>query len=332
MKTVSIAALATAALLAPLQAQAACKLATAEVPVTMQGLRPLVSVKISGKPVKLVLDSGAFASFLTGGFAAQAKLQPYTAPKMGSLVPSAANTVTSGVRGDQELTGIVIAPTFEVGGSTFPNVKFLTTGANVGADAVGLIGQNLLHTADDEYDFKNGVLRLVQPQGCETTELAYWVKPGMTYSMVPLETEGHYNGHTIAEITVNGEKLRAWFDTGADTSFITAHAAAKVGVHTTDTGVKRAGDSHGLDGAVKTWVATFASVKIGDEEIKNAKLAIGESNAEDFDVLIGADFFLAHHVYVANSQKKLYFSYDGGPVFRSAAPAETASSGDGKGR
>jgi tetratricopeptide (TPR) repeat protein len=32
-------------------------------------------------------------------------------------------------------------------------------------------------------------------------------------------------------------------------------------------------------------------------------------------MLIGADFFLSHHVYVANGQHKMYFSYNGGPVF-----------------
>jgi tetratricopeptide (TPR) repeat protein len=32
-------------------------------------------------------------------------------------------------------------------------------------------------------------------------------------------------------------------------------------------------------------------------------------------MLIGADFFLSHRIYVANSQHKLYFTYNGGPVF-----------------
>jgi clan AA aspartic protease (TIGR02281 family) len=172
------------------------------------------------------------------------------------------------------------------------------------------------------------MLRLIRPQDCATTQLAYWATPGMTYSVVPLQSEGHNTGHTIVTIAVNGQPMRAYLDTGADTSFITAHAAAKAGVKTSDEGVKRAGDSHGLDGDIKTWVATFGSVKIGDEEIKNAKLAIGESVSNDFEVLLGADFFMAHHVYVANSQGKLYFTYSGGPVFRTSAPQAAAASGD----
>jgi predicted aspartyl protease len=150
----------------------------------------------------------------------------------------------------------------------------------------------------------------------------------MSYSVLPLETAGRNNGgeHTLAMISINGQPMRAFFDTGANTSFITEHAAAKAGVKTTDPGVTQIGQSQGVDGQLKTWVASFASIKIGDEEIKNGKLAIGESVANDFDVLIGADFFMAHHVYVANSQGKLYFTYSGGPVFRTSAPSQTAAS------
>jgi len=32
-------------------------------------------------------------------------------------------------------------------------------------------------------------------------------------------------------------------------------------------------------------------------------------------MLLGSDFFVSHHVFVANSQHKLYVTYNGGPVF-----------------
>jgi tetratricopeptide (TPR) repeat protein len=44
-------------------------------------------------------------------------------------------------------------------------------------------------------------------------------------------------------------------------------------------------------------------------------------------MLIGADFFLSHRIYVASSQHRLYFTYNGGPVFNlkaSQAPPTTA--------
>jgi tetratricopeptide (TPR) repeat protein len=32
-------------------------------------------------------------------------------------------------------------------------------------------------------------------------------------------------------------------------------------------------------------------------------------------MLLGSDFFVSHHIFVANSQRKLYLTYNGGPVF-----------------
>jgi predicted aspartyl protease len=317
------AAAALAALLAPLQAQAGCKLATVNVPVTMRGLRPLVTAKVSGQDVKFVLDSGAFFSSLDGHLAAELKLKPVTLDPIGSHLGLAAGVPISGVGGHEVMTGVVTAAHFQFAGASFNGVQFLTTPAL--GDASGFLGQNLLHQVDDEYDFKNGALRLIQPDGCEDSNLAYWAKPGDTYSEVALEPTNREAPHTVALIEINGQKLRAYFDTGADTSFITARAAARAGVRTSDPGVVPVHDTHGLDrDDIKTWVGRFADIKIGSEEIKNTKLSIGQTEADDFDVLIGADFFLAHHVYVANSQGKIYFTYAGGPVFRTDAEPAAA--------
>ncbi len=84
-------------------------------------------------------------------------------------------------------------------------------------------------------------------------------------------------------------------------------------------GVVAGGESWGIGSrTVKTWIAPFQSFKIGDEEVRNTKLRIGELGLPYTDMLIGADFFLSHRIYVASSQNKLYFTYNGGPVFNLA--------------
>jgi tetratricopeptide (TPR) repeat protein len=60
---------------------------------------------------------------------------------------------------------------------------------------------------------------------------------------------------------------------------------------------------------------------LGDEEIRNTRLRIGDPGI-DTDMLIGADFFLSHRIYVASKQHKLFFTYNGGAVFNlKASPA-----------
>src|SRR5581483_8091857 len=112
---------------------------------------------------------------------------------------------------------------------------------------------------------------------------------------------------------------RVQFDTGAATSLVGLRAAASAGKKPGDPGVEPAGYSTGIGRkAVQTWIATFPVLKIGDEEIHNARLRFGDLGP--FDMLLGDDFFLSHRVYVANSQHKLYFTYNGGPVFALNGP------------
>ena len=312
-------------LAAPFAARAACTMKTTTVPVEMQGMRPMVTAKINGQPVKLLVDSGAFYNGLDAKFAAEQKLRPVGVEALGSHFTSAAKVNTSGIGGADLSSTLVKVPEFEFVGAKFNNVPFLTL--NLGRVS-GNLGQNFLHLMDNEYDLKNGVMRLARPEGCGSSALAYWGAPGAAFSALALDsTSEGAESHTMATITINGVNMRALFDTGSTTTFITERAAARAGVKTSDPGVTPGGLSIGIDRTdIKTWLGRFASVKIGDEEIKNGLLRIGETDAKYFDILIGADFFMAHHVYVANSQNQIYFTYNGGPVFNVRSSAAAAQS------
>jgi len=79
----------------------------------------------------------------------------------------------------------------------------------------------------------------------------------------------------------------------------------------------------------KSYIASFASFKIGDsEEIKNAKLRIADIGLDNADMLLGADFFVSHRVFVANKEHVLFLTYNGGPVF-DLSQKRTASSEGG---
>jgi tetratricopeptide (TPR) repeat protein len=316
-------------------AQAAgCKLgAIAELPVTMVDLQPLVSAKVNGADVQFLADTGAFYSFLTPGSAAQLKL-PLSMGPFGLYV--------TGVGGTADVS-IAKIKTLTLAGRDIPGVVFLVGGSEVGGAAAGVLGQNVLGLADGEYDLANGVIRLMKPDNCGAAVLAYWVKQDTPYSVVPIihtDVNWRFSNVTpspVATAYLNGAPIRVVFDTGAATSLLSIDAAARAGVKTDSPGVVRAGYSSGVGRrTTETWIAPFASFKIGDEEIKNTRLRIGRLGLDTTDMLLGADFFLSHHVYVANSQRKIYFTYNGGPVFNlastpapptepSAPPASTGS-------
>jgi tetratricopeptide (TPR) repeat protein/predicted aspartyl protease len=306
--------------LAPAAAFAAgdCKLGIlVQLPVTMQGLEPLVPVKINGSDAMFVADSGAFFSMMTPAAAAEFKLKLRAAPF---------NLTVKGVGGAIE-TQVTSVDHVTLGGFTFSKPwDFLVGGSEIGA--AGILGQNILKMADVEYDLANGVIRLMRPEGsCRSTNFAYWVKDEQAYSIMEIDWATQTSLHITGVAYLNDAKISVMFDTGASTSILTLHAAARAGIKTDSPGVVAAGTTYGIgQRTVKTWVGPFQSFKIGDEEIRNTRLRIGDLGIPDVDMLIGADFFLSHRVYVASKQRKLYFSYNGGPVFNlSTSPNSTGT-------
>ena len=277
-----------------------------ELPITMNSLRPTIPVKINNRDAKFVLDSGAFYSMMSSATAAEYNLKLTRAPFGFRIM---------GIGGSAEAK-IATVKEFTIVGITIKNVEFLVGGSEVAAYE-GLLGQNLLEKFDVEYDLATGAIRLFRTEGCEHALLAYWLKPGQDYSSMHIDAIDPANPHTIGVAYVNGQNIRVAFDTGAFTSLLSTKAAARAGIKPDSEGVIEAGDSGGLGrGRVKTYIARFASFKIGDsEEIKNARLRIADMDLGFADMLLGADFFVSHRIFVANREHKLFLSYNGGPVF-----------------
>lgn len=289
----------------PAPALAKCEVSQiVELKVTMAGTKPMTDARINGKDVQFIVDSGAFYSTISPGSAAELGLKLGDAPPGFQL---------RGIGGTNNAS-VATVKEFILAGVPLHNIQFIVGGSEVGRGA-GLLGQNVLGLADVEYDMAHGAIRLMHPKDCGKTNLAYWAA-GKPVSVVETVPRSPQQTHTIGTILINGVKIRAVFDTGAGGSLLSLEGAARAGIKPDSPGVVAAGFSRGLGRkTVQTWIAPFASVKIGDEEIRRTKLRIGAIDLNDADMLIGADFFLSHRVYVANGERKLFFTYDGGPVF-----------------
>jgi len=295
-------------------AMAACSLSTQPISVTFDGgERPIVTAKVNGRPGRFLVDSSSAVNQISGKYAASQKMAE---SKVGSAT-------------------IAVAPKFEFAGVSLTNVQFAVSDQL--GDIDGIIGQTFLHQADVEYELGRpslpgapaapstggrassspppsfgpavGTVKLAKAVGCEGSNMAYWAKDGDVFYEAALTPLANGAPFTEIEVVVNGVKMRGLFATGKAYTTITEKAAAKAGVKTTDAGVTALGG----DGPAKSWKAAFNSVVIGNEEIKNEPLEIDQANDDFYDVLIGADFFSSHHLYVANSQQKIYFTRTGGP-------------------
>ncbi len=216
---------------------------------------------------------------------------------------------------------------FTLAGVPIPGLEFLVGGSENGDETVGLLGQNVLGFADVEYDLANGVIRLFDAKGCAGKSLAYW-DTTRRYSDMAIVAPTPEAPHTRADVFVNGVKLRAMFDTGAGDSTLTVAGSRRAGIDLRGPKVVSGGLIGGIGrGQAQSWIVPVQSFKVGQEEIQHTRLRVADTRLfEDAEMLVGADFFLSHRVYVSKDQRKLYFTYNGGPVFNLEADPAAASS------
>ena len=299
----------------------------AELPVLMVGGQPTLEVTINGKPARMLIDTGSDATLLFRRGAAQLglALRPVTGVKF------------YGVGGSDSAMSARLT-SLQLGNLVADNFDVFVIGREDMGPVQGVLGARFLTQSDVEFDFPDGKLRFFRPKNCVGDQVVYWGTAYAVASMAPAVDEGLY-----VHVALDGEGLVAQMDTGAGVSMMTPGAAAKVGVTPKSEGVSADGLSRGIGPEqVQTFVGVFPTFAFGDETIKNAKLRIADMFRAAREVplnsriaapvvdeplmLLGADFFQSHRVYVARGQRKVYVSYVGGPVFQtrttSAAPVD----------
>ncbi|HTX05887.1 MAG TPA: aspartyl protease family protein [Steroidobacteraceae bacterium] len=299
-----------------------CKLTlTPPLAVKMESLRPVISTEINGVDARFMVDTGSFFDFISPAAVAQFNLPLSYAPSYAYV---------SGV-GGSFVPKVATAKTFTVAGVTAHDAQFLVGDNDLQGGIAGLLGQNLFRIMDVEFDFADGVLRFARPQHCGDEELAYWATT-QPIGVVDLHWTSQRQPHLIGNASVNGHEIEVLFDTGSARTVLSLRAAKRAGITPESPGVMPAGVTSGLGrNLVRVWSAPVEKFEIGGEAIEHTRVLIGDIGLPPelgADMLLGSDFFLAHHVYVAYSQNKLYFTYNGGPVFalnaRQPAPPAAA--------
>ncbi len=310
--------IAAAAAWLPAMARAeGCKLAKyGTLPVEMKGPRATTQVKINGQDTRFILDTGAFFNTMPRATAEALALKREAAP-LGLYV--------TGIGGSTSVD-LARVKDFGILGITLHDITFLVGGSDPGA---GLLGANLLNFTDAEADLAHGQYSLFKPTGCGKAALAYWAKDG-NYQVAELITgESRLDRTPALYVTVNGQRVKAALDTGATTTLITRRAAERAGIDLNAPDVKASYATHGIGTkSYRSWTARVAAYSIGTETIQHAQMQVMDgdigSAAGAPEMLLGVDFFLAHRLFIANSQRKLYFTYNGGRVF-SLSDAPTGS-------
>jgi predicted aspartyl protease len=297
----------------------------ADWPVRLERGQLIVDGAINGQKIGVMLDTGS-----------QRSLVPRSAAqRLGLARQEARGYRMFGVGGETHVETANVDE-FSIGSFTRKNWQVLIAGErDFGAAAAFVLGEDFFSQADIEFDLRHGAVRVFQPKDCGGVPLAYWATEGA--SEVTIEPVFDAQPQIILTVQINGQPVRALLDSGAGTSVLNKSDAARLGVTPGSQGVTAHGSSGGLGAkSVDFWIGPFQSVTIGNETIKDtnigfadlwrgtAPVPIGSRLPETAGwtpaMVLGADFLNAHRVLVAHSQRKVYFTYEGGPVFQLTGP------------
>ncbi len=264
---------------------------------------------INGQKVGIMLDTGAMRTMI---------FRP-VAERLGLMMRPLRNAYVSGFGGFSSIESAPVGE-FRIGESTRRNWHMMVAGEHDPGDGIGvLLGEDFFQNVDVEFDLANRAVRLFQPRNCNGTSLAYWTTgPAQQIQMEWLDPD---RPRIVVPVRVNGLPIAALLDTGATSSILHKNIAARLGVRPDTPGVVAGGTFLGVgEKSSDVWVGPFESFEIGDEAIKTTSIPFGDTLA-DTQMVLGMDFLLAHRLLVSHSQRKIYFTYAGGPVFqRSGAP------------
>ena len=305
-----------------------CKMVQiADWPVRLERGHLIVDGAINGQKIGILVDTGATRSLI---------LRSAT-ERLGLTRRQARGYRMVGVGGEAYVEAADVDE-FKIGQVTRKNWRVLVAGErDFGRDIAFVLGEDFLYQVDVEFDLAHGAVRLFQPKDCEGVSLAYWA----TEDAREVDIEAIYEAQPqiVLTIQINGQPVRAQLDSGAGTSVLDKSEAARLGVTPDSPGVIAGGKGGGLGSQpVDYWTGPFESVVIGNETIKDTNIRFADvwKDAKytpigshlprrvglTLSMLLGADFLRAHRVLVAHSQRKIYFTYAGGPVFQLKGASE----------
>lgn len=302
-----------------------CKLVQIEEwPIRLVHNKLLIDGAVNGQKIGVQLDTGAWATLIFRSAAVRLNLD---------LRRTHAEAV--GVGGETDIDTAWIDEV-KIGQVTKKGWQMMVAGEHdFGDDVAVLLGEDFFDQVDVEFDLAHRVIRLFEPRDCDGASLAYWATDGA--SEVAIEPVDDAHPRIVLTVDINGQPVRAQLDSGAGISMLDKSVAARVGVTPETPGVVPFGTTMGLgQKSVDLWIGRFQTFAIGDEIIRNTMIPFG-GVLKDWrrfaasrgglvgqvpSMFLGVDFLHAHRVLVSHSQRKMYFTYSGGPVFQRVAPSK----------
>ncbi len=275
----------------------ACRVrVVAEMPVQMEGGRPLAEGRIDGHPVRFLVDTGASTSAL------------YTSvlPALGLIAYEQESSRLYETRRTRP-TMMSFVEQLGVGSFRVRGFRFHLLESDAAQQGVvGRLGSDFFSRYDAEFDFAHKAIRFLAAEDCLGEEVMYW---GGAFSTLPLLATNPDDHGLFVSAKVNGGPAIAELASGVARSVFSVSTARSFGADP-DRGRVRP----------KTIELDQETIHNGDYPLADLSPRLREYNTTAYysngplsqeNLVLGADFFASHRVLVSQGQRRLYFTYNG---------------------
>lgn len=274
-----------------------------ELPLTMEGPRPVVPVAIEGAgELHFILDTAAGTTLIAPEVRDRLVLDP-AAVRHDSIIGASGVTVLETVQ----------LPALHLGEHRIAQLRVVVIdmtpfGERDGRPLDGILGADVLRHFDVDLDLAAGALRLHPRDGGLAALLA------RTGTPVPFTSETQ-PGFVEFEVTLSGRTARAVLDTGAPASILNWRAATLADIDRDSPGLRhRESGSSGLDGQrAETFLHPIGTLRVGSTPIPESEMRIADLSvfaalgiADRPALLIGADLLQNCRVGISYSTSTLF--------------------------
>ncbi|MBV8120339.1 MAG: aspartyl protease family protein [Alphaproteobacteria bacterium] len=266
----------------------------AEFSVTSMGSVPVVTVGINGAKAEFLFDTGAERTIISTAAAKRLRVDAHYeyARQMRSL-----GGPVSG--GDARLRS------FDLGGLALGGFRILVGAVSLpsiqGRPIDGLLGADFLGDYEVDLDLAHRRIILFAAPPCPITAPA-WNRP---YSTIHANRSLH--DRLFFPVQLDGHRLTALIDTGAQLSTLDAESAAALGV----TGAELARDPvttllGAAAEAVNSRAHRFSELQIDGESLRDQTIVVARLGLQDADLVLGADFLHWQRVWLSYASHQIF--------------------------
>jgi predicted aspartyl protease len=257
---------------------------------------PYVQVSINGSPASLLFDTGAETTLLSVAAAKRLGLTahftyPHTLEGIGGGVS------VGEVRPDRLALGGLAMPGF-----LMPVAAISLPGAG-GQPLDGLLGADVLSDFDVDIDMPHHRVTLYQPAACAS--------PSLPWRRGYAEVEAHrsLHRHIFFPVQLDGRRLMAIIDTGAQRSAVDAAAAAQTGLTAAMLRQDPPVTVNGMAASVTgSHFHRFGQLRIGPDIWDSPVAIVTPLHLDDADLILGEDFLQAFRVWLSYAPPRMLFA------------------------